>query len=61
MPGPRELRNFINGEFKPPRDGETMEIVNPSTGEVYATAPKSGEADVDDALGCASRLRRRLA
>ena len=53
MSDPRELRNFINGEFKPPRDGETMDVVNPSTGEVYATAPKSGEGDVDDALKAA--------
>ena len=53
MSDPRELRNFINGEFKPPRGGETMDVVNPSTGEVYATAPKSGEGDVDDALKAA--------
>ena len=30
-----------------------MDVVNPSTGEVYATAPKSGEGDVDDALKAA--------
>jgi betaine-aldehyde dehydrogenase len=53
MAEPRELRNYVNGEFKPPREGETLEIVNPSTGEVYATSPKSGEADIDDAMRAA--------
>ena len=53
MAEPRELRNFINGEFKPPQDGATMDIVNPTTGEVYAKAPKSGPADVDEALKAA--------
>ena len=49
----RELRNFINGEFKPPRGGDTLEIINPSTGDVYATAPKSGDAEIDEALRAA--------
>jgi betaine-aldehyde dehydrogenase len=53
MAEPRELRNFINGEFKAPRDGETMDVVNPSTAEVYASAPKSGAGDVDEALTAA--------
>src|SRR5688572_20517717 len=53
MSQPRELRNFINGEFKPPRGGDTLEIINPSTGDVYATAPKSGEAEIDEALRAA--------
>ena len=49
----RELRNYINGEFKPSREGETLDIVNPSTGAVYATSPRSGGADVDDAMHAA--------
>jgi betaine-aldehyde dehydrogenase len=53
MAEPRELRNYVNGEFKPPREGETLEIVNPSTGEVYAKSPKSGDADVADAMQAA--------
>ena len=32
-----------------------MPRVNPSTGEVYATSPNSGEADVDDAFQAAGR------
>src|SRR5439155_1244624 len=49
----RELRNYVNGEFKPAREGATLEIVNPSTGEAYATAPLSGAADIDDAMKAA--------
>ena len=33
--------------------GATLKIVNPSTGEVYATAPLSGAADVDEAMQAA--------
>src|SRR5690349_10511218 len=43
----RRLRNYIGGEFKDAADGRTTEVVNPATGEVYATAPLSGQADVD--------------
>ena len=50
MSDPRELRNFVNGELKPTREGDSFELVNPSTGDVYATSPRSGEADVDDAM-----------
>ncbi|HEV2873805.1 MAG TPA: gamma-aminobutyraldehyde dehydrogenase [Thermoleophilaceae bacterium] len=53
MPEPRELRNHVNGELKAPREGETLDIVNPSTGEVYATSPRSGAGDVDDAMQAA--------
>jgi betaine-aldehyde dehydrogenase len=49
----QELRNFVNGEFKSAQEGATLDIVNPSTGEVYATSPLSGAADVDDAMQAA--------
>jgi betaine-aldehyde dehydrogenase len=49
----RALRNYVNGEFKAPQDGDTLDIANPSTGEVYATSPRSGPADVDDAMSAA--------
>ena len=42
----RELRNFINGEFVSSSKGEVTDIVNPATGETYATAPLSGPEDV---------------
>ncbi|WP_327416689.1 gamma-aminobutyraldehyde dehydrogenase [Streptomyces sp. NBC_01233] len=50
----RRLRNYIGGEFKDAADGRTTEVVNPATGEVYATAPLSGQADVDAAMAAAA-------
>jgi betaine-aldehyde dehydrogenase len=50
-----ELRNFVNGAFVPARSGQTTDVINPSTGEVYATAPLSGPEDVDAALQAANR------
>jgi betaine-aldehyde dehydrogenase len=50
-----ELSNFIHGERVDAADGRTTELIDPSTGEVYATAPLSSEADVDAALVAAER------
>jgi betaine-aldehyde dehydrogenase len=52
-PNLRELRNYVNGEFKSSQGGRTLDIVNPSTGETYATSPLSGPADVDEAMRAA--------
>jgi betaine-aldehyde dehydrogenase len=51
----RTLQNFVGGEHGDLADGQTMEVVNPSTGAAYATAPKSGQADVDAACQAAAR------
>jgi len=51
----RVLRNFINGEYTDALDGRTAPVIDPSTGEVFAEAPLSGEADVDAALQSAAR------
>jgi betaine-aldehyde dehydrogenase len=48
------LRNYINGAFADAADGRTTEVVDPTTGEVYATAPLSAEADVDAAMAAAA-------
>jgi len=48
------LANFIGGEHRPAADGQTSEIVDPSTGEAYLQAPVSGQADVDAALEAAA-------
>ena len=45
----RVSRNFINGDFCDAADGRTTDLVDPSTGEVFATAPVSAAADVDAA------------
>jgi betaine-aldehyde dehydrogenase len=47
------LQNFINGEFIDPADGQTEDVINPSTGEVIAQAPVSTAEDVDRAVGAA--------
>ncbi|MBC7464046.1 MAG: gamma-aminobutyraldehyde dehydrogenase [Actinobacteria bacterium] len=47
--------NLINGKEVASTSGEISEIVDPSTGEVYAHAPKSDAADVDRAVTAASR------
>jgi len=50
----RRLRNYIAGEFRDAADGRTTDVVNPATGEAYATAPLSGRADVDAAMEAAA-------
>ena len=49
------LSNFIAGERVDPADGRTSDLIDPVTGEAYATAPVSGEADVDAACNAALR------
>jgi len=53
MSEPRSLRNFIAGEYVDGRTDSTSDIINPATGSVVATAPVSGQADVDAAYGAA--------
>ena len=50
---PRVLRNFVNGEYVDARSDARTDVVNPSTGAVVASAPVSGEADVDAAYAAA--------
>jgi betaine-aldehyde dehydrogenase len=49
-----KLRNYINGAFTDAADGRTTEVIDPTTGEVYATAPLSAQADVDAAMAAAA-------
>src|SRR6516225_8268977 len=50
----RTLQNFVNGKFTDASDGRTSDVVDPSTGEVYAHAPVSGRRDVDAAMQAAA-------
>jgi betaine-aldehyde dehydrogenase len=50
----RTLQNFVNGKFTEVGDGRTSDVIDPSTGEVYAHAPVSGRADVDAAMAAAA-------
>ena len=51
----KALKNFVGGEHTEPADGRTYDLVNPSTGEVFAQAPLSGGADVDRAFDTAAK------
>ncbi|WP_326596268.1 gamma-aminobutyraldehyde dehydrogenase [Streptomyces sp. NBC_01803] len=51
---PRRLRNYIDGAFRDAADGRTTDVVDPTTGLAYATAPLSGAADVDAAMAAAA-------
>ncbi|MPZ84542.1 MAG: aldehyde dehydrogenase family protein [Actinophytocola sp.] len=48
------LRNFVDGAYAEPVDGGYADLVDPSTGEVFATAPVSGAADIDRAMSAAA-------
>jgi betaine-aldehyde dehydrogenase len=48
------LRNFVNGKYADTREGRTSDVLDPSTGEVYAQAPVSDASDVDEALRAAA-------
>src|SRR5256885_12900871 len=50
-----EIENFIDGAERPGAEGGSEPNVNPATGEQIATAPLSGEADVDAAVQAAKR------
>jgi betaine-aldehyde dehydrogenase len=50
----RSLRNFVNGDYVEPGDGRTSDLVNPSTGAVFASAPVSSAEDVDRAMTAAA-------
>ncbi|AMY06182.1 aldehyde dehydrogenase [Staphylococcus condimenti] len=41
---------FINGEFVPSESGETLEVTNPSNGEVLTKIARATEKDVDKAV-----------
>ena len=49
------FRNVVNGESVDAADGATYDVVDPTTGEVYAAAPVSEAEDVDRAY---ARRRR---
>src|SRR6478609_8319251 len=52
---PRQLRNFIGGQYLDPETDATTDIVNPATAAVVAKAPVSTQGDVDRAYAAASK------
>ncbi len=51
----KRIKNFIGGESAEPADGRLYDLVNPSTGELFAQAPASGKEDVDRAFDAAEK------
>ncbi|NUO34715.1 MAG: gamma-aminobutyraldehyde dehydrogenase [Dermatophilaceae bacterium] len=52
---PRQLRNFIGGQYVDPDGDTTTDIVDPSSAQVVAKAPVSSRSDVDRAYGAAAK------
>ncbi|MBI4493980.1 MAG: aldehyde dehydrogenase family protein [Chloroflexi bacterium] len=48
-------QNYIDGQWVAAKSGQTFESLNPATGEVLGTVPKSGLQDVDAAVEAAAR------
>src|SRR2546428_2468769 len=48
-------QNFIGGEWVDASGGETMEVLNPATGETIAEVPRSSAEDVDRAVQAAKK------
>jgi betaine-aldehyde dehydrogenase len=52
---PVTFSNVIDGALVAAASGETYDVVDPTTGEPYATAPMSGREDLDRAYAAAER------
>ena len=50
-----QQKMFVGGEFVDSTSGETMEVLNPATGEVIAEVPKGTAEDVDRAVDAAKK------
>ncbi len=48
-------KNLVGGEWVDAVEGETMEVLNPSTGDVIAEVPRGGEGDVERAVDAARK------
>ena len=46
---------FIGGEWTPALGGERLDVIDPATGEVFATVPAAGASDVERAVDSARR------
>jgi betaine-aldehyde dehydrogenase len=51
----RTLQNFVNGKYVDSKGSDALELVDPSTEEVYAHSPIASEADVDSAYQAAQK------
>jgi len=55
----RDVQNYINGKFAATED--TIADINPATGEIIATIPKSGSDVVEEAVNAAESARKNWA
>jgi betaine-aldehyde dehydrogenase len=55
MAGHQTFQNVINGKLVDAASGETYDVLDPTTGEVYGRAPMSGAEDVDRAYAAAEQ------
>ena len=51
----RKIQNFIAGEYRDAADGQSLDLVNPTTGEVFASAALSSDEDIQRACAAARR------
>ena len=49
------IRNFVDGASVDTREGRTSDLVDPTTGEVFAKAPVSDQGDIDAAYAAAEK------
>src|SRR6184192_3821685 len=50
-----QQKNFVGGEWVDAAGGETMDVLNPATGETIAEVPNSSAEDVDRAVQAAKK------
>jgi betaine-aldehyde dehydrogenase/aminobutyraldehyde dehydrogenase len=50
-----QYKNFVGGDWVDALSGETMQVLNPATGEVIADVPRSGAEDVERAVAAAQK------
>jgi len=50
-----QYKNFVGGEWVEAVEGETMEVLNPATGEAIAEVPRGSAADVERAVAAAKK------
>jgi 1-pyrroline dehydrogenase len=50
-----EYKAFVGGEWVDSASGETMDVINPATGEVVASVPSCSAEDVDRAVAAAAK------
>ena len=55
MSEPLALQMYVGGERVEARSGERFDVLNPATGDVYATVPKADVEDIDAAVDAARR------